>query len=206
MIYRNRKGCANLRRHADLSLRILCVSFDQSERTAMFQSVDDVIAGLGKQKYICNKNVATVVYLGTNLQKPILVEGPAGVGKTELGKVLADALGMELIRLQCYEGLDEAKALYEWEYAKQLLYTQILKDKIGEILQGSQTLQDAVDCVAKQDGVFFSDRFLLPRPLLLALLSDKRSVLLIDEVDKSDAEFEAFLLEILSDFQISVPE
>jgi MoxR-like ATPase len=134
------------------------------------------------------------------------VEGPAGVGKTELGKVLADALGMELIRLQCYEGLDEAKALYEWEYAKQLLYTQILKDKIGEILQGSQTLQEAVDCVAKQDGVFFSDRFLLPRPLLRALLSDKRSVLLIDEVDKSDAEFEAFLLEILSDFQISVPE
>jgi MoxR-like ATPase len=172
----------------------------------MFRSVDDVIAGLGKQKYICNKNVATVVYLGTTLQKPILVEGPAGVGKTELGKVLADALGMELIRLQCYEGLDEAKALYEWEYAKQLLYTQILKDKIGEILQGSQTLQEAVDCVAKQDGVFFSDRFLLPRPLLRALLSDKRSVLLIDEVDKSDAEFEAFLLEILSDFQISVPE
>jgi MoxR-like ATPase len=172
----------------------------------MFRSVDDVITGLGEQKYICNKNVATVVYLGTTLQKPILVEGPAGVGKTELGKVLADALGMELIRLQCYEGLDEAKALYEWEYAKQLLYTQILKDKIGEILKGSQTLQEAVDCVAKQDGVFFSDRFLLPRPLMRALLSDKRSVLLIDEVDKSDAEFEAFLLEILSDFQISVPE
>jgi MoxR-like ATPase len=172
----------------------------------MFRSVDEVIAGLGEQKYICNKNVATVVYLGTTLEKPILVEGPAGVGKTELGKVLADALGMELIRLQCYEGLDEAKALYEWEYAKQLLYTQILKDKIGEILQESQTLQEAVECIAKQDGVFFSDRFLLPRPLLRALLSDKRSVLLIDEVDKSDAEFEAFLLEVLSDFQISVPE
>jgi MoxR-like ATPase len=172
----------------------------------MFRSVDEVIASLGEHKYICNKNVATVVYLGTSLEKPILVEGPAGVGKTELGKVLADALGMELIRLQCYEGLDEAKALYEWEYAKQLLYTQILKDKIGEILQESQTLQEAVDCIAKQDGVFFSDRFLLPRPLLRALLSDKRSVLLIDEVDKSDAEFEAFLLEILSDFQISVPE
>jgi MoxR-like ATPase len=182
------------------------LAFDESERTAMFRSVDDVISGFGEQKYICNKNVATVVYLGASLQKPILVEGPAGVGKTELGKVLADALGMELIRLQCYEGLDEAKALYEWEYAKQLLYTQILKDKIGEILQGSQTLQEAVDCIAKQDGVFFSDRFLLPRPLLRALLSDKRTVLLIDEVDKSDAEFEAFLLEILSDFQISVPE
>jgi MoxR-like ATPase len=172
----------------------------------MFQSVDEVITGLGGQNYICNQNVATVVYLGTTLQKPILVEGPAGVGKTELGKVLADSLGMELIRLQCYEGLDEAKALYEWEYAKQLLYTQILKDKIGEVLQGSQTLQEAVECIANQDGVFFSDRFLLPRPLLRALLSDKRVVLLIDEVDKSDAEFEAFLLEVLSDFQITVPE
>jgi MoxR-like ATPase len=172
----------------------------------MFQSVDQVIAGFGTQNYICNKNLATVVYLGICLQKPILVEGPAGVGKTELGKVLARSLGLELIRLQCYEGLDEAKALYEWEYAKQLLYTQILKDKIGEVLQEAETLQEAVDRIAKQDGVFFSDRFLLPRPLLRAILSDKPSVLLIDEVDKSDAEFEAFLLEVLSDFQISVPE
>lgn len=172
----------------------------------MFQSVDQVIAGFGTQNYICNKNLATVVYLGISLQKPILVEGPAGVGKTELGKVLAASLGLELIRLQCYEGLDEAKALYEWEYAKQLLYTQILKDKIGEVLQEAETLHQAVDRIAKQDGVFFSDRFLLPRPLLRAILSDKPSVLLIDEVDKSDAEFEAFLLEVLSDFQISVPE
>ncbi|MGZ8522395.1 MAG: AAA family ATPase, partial [Candidatus Binatia bacterium] len=106
----------------------------------------------------------------------------------------------------CYEGLDEAKALYEWEYAKQLLYTQILKDKIGEILEGAKTLQEAVDHVANQDGVFYSDRFLLPRPLLRAVLSEKPVVLLIDEIDKSDAEFEAFLLEVLSDFQITVPE
>src|SRR5438445_6149575 len=143
----------------------LCVSLKKLGRDAMFQSVNDVITGFGTQKYISYQNISTVVYLGTTLQKLILVEGPAGVGKTELGKVLADALGMELIRLQCYEGLDEAKALYEWEYAKQLLYTQILKEKIGEILQGTQTLGEAVESIAKQDGVFFSDRFLLPRPL-----------------------------------------
>ncbi|MBI2347780.1 MAG: AAA family ATPase, partial [Deltaproteobacteria bacterium] len=152
----------------------------------MFQSVDDVIARLAGQKYICNRNVATVVYLACAMRKPILVEGPAGVGKTELGKVLAGSLELELIRLQCYEGLDEAKALYEWEYAKQLLYTQILKDKIGEVLTGSQTLEQAVDCITREDDVFFSDRFLLPRPLLRAILSDKPAVLLVDEVDKSD--------------------
>jgi len=165
-----------------------------------------VIARLGGQKYICNRNVATVVYLACAMRKPILVEGPAGVGKTELGKVLAGSLELELIRLQCYEGLDEAKALYEWEYAKQLLYTQILKDKIGEVLTGSQTLEQAVDSITREDDVFFSDRFLLPRPLLRAILSDKPAVLLVDEVDKSDTEFEAFLLEVLSDFQVTVPE
>ncbi len=172
----------------------------------MFQSVDDVISQLAGQKYICDRSVATVVYLACAMGKPILVEGPAGVGKTELAKVLASSLNVELIRLQCYEGLDEAKALYEWEYAKQLLYTQILKDKIGEILRGCQSLQQAVDGIAKEDNVFFSDRFLLPRPLLRSILSRDQTVLLIDEVDKSDTEFEAFLLEVLSDFQISVPE
>src|SRR5437660_12382346 len=142
----------------------------------MFSSIDDVIQRFSAQQYITNRNIATVVYLAAEMKKPILVEGPAGVGKTELAKVLAAAVGHQLIRLQCYEGLDEAKALYEWEYAKQLLYTQILKEKIGEILQGSQTLQEAVDCVANQDGVVFSDRFLLPRPLLRALLSEKLCV------------------------------
>jgi MoxR-like ATPase len=172
----------------------------------MFQSADEVVNRLGGEHYICSREVATVVYLACAMRKPILVEGPAGVGKTELGKVLAAALKLELIRLQCYEGLDEAKALYEWEYAKQLLYTQILKDKIGEVVIGAKTLQQAVERISQEDDVFFSDRFLLPRPLLRALLSPQPVVLLIDEIDKSDTEFEAFLLEVLSDFQVSVPE
>jgi len=140
------------------------------------------------------------------MKKPILVEGPAGVGKTELAKVLSAAVGHELIRLQCYEGLDEAKALYEWEYAKQLLYTQILKDKISEVVGNAPSLREAVDRIASEDDVFFSDRFILPRPLLRAISSEAPCVLLIDEIDKSDTEFEAFLLEVLSDFQVSVPE
>jgi len=171
-----------------------------------FASIDDVIVRFEEQRYICDRRIATVVYLASHLEKPILVEGPAGVGKTELAKVLAGAVGYELIRLQCYEGLDEAKALYEWEYAKQLLYTQILKDKISEVLGGAQTLSEAVDRIAHEDDVFFSDRFILPRPLLRAISSAQPTVLLIDEIDKADSEFEAFLLEILSDFQVSVPE
>jgi MoxR-like ATPase len=172
----------------------------------MFRSVDEVIERFSEQNYICSRAIATVVFLSVRLRKPMLVEGPAGVGKTELAKVLAASLGLRLLRLQCYEGLDEAKALYEWEYAKQLLYTQILKEKIGETLQGARTLAEAVDRLSAEDDVFFSDRFLLPRPLLNAIVSDQPCVLLIDEIDKADAEFEAFLLEVLSDFQVSVPE
>jgi MoxR-like ATPase len=172
----------------------------------MFSSIEDVIEQFAKFNYIASRRIATVIYLASALKKPVLVEGPAGVGKTDLGKVLAQAVGNELIRLQCYEGLDESKALYEWEYAKQLLYTQILKDKIGEVLHGARGLAQAVDRIADQDEVFFSDRFILPRPLLRAIRSEQPSVLLIDEIDKADAEFEAFLLELLSDFQVTVPE
>lgn len=172
----------------------------------MFASIDDVISRFAAQKYICNRRIATVVYLATHLEKPILIEGPAGVGKTELAKVVAAALDLDLIRLQCYEGLDEAKALYEWEYAKQLLYTQILKDKISEVIGGTVSLRDAVDRIAREDDVFFSERFILPRPLLRSITADRRTVLLIDEIDKADTEFEAFLLEVLSDFTVSVPE
>ena len=172
----------------------------------MFASIEEIIERFGEQNYICDRRIATVVFLAEKLQKPILVEGPAGVGKTELAKVIAGALGHDLIRLQCYEGLDEAKALYEWEYAKQLLYTQILKDKISEVIGGARTLAQAVDRIASEDDVFFSDRFILPRPLLKAITSENPVVLLIDEIDKADSEFEAFLLEVLSDFQVSVPE
>jgi MoxR-like ATPase len=172
----------------------------------MFSSIEHVIERFAEQKYIASRRIATVVYLASALKKPILVEGPAGVGKTDLAKVLAASLGHDLVRLQCYEGLDEGKALYEWEYAKQLLYTQILKDKISEVLTGAQGLAAAVDRIAKEDEVFFSERFVLPRPLLKAITADKPVVLLIDEIDKADAEFEAFLLELLSDFQVTVPE
>jgi len=172
----------------------------------MFQSVEDVQKALEKQGYICDRRIATVVYLALKLEKPVLVEGPAGVGKTELAKVVALATGRPLVRLQCYEGLDEAKALYEWEYSKQLLYTQILKEKISEVMEGTKSLREAAARVGAQDSVFFSDQFIVPRPLLHAITSDVPTALLIDEVDKSDPEFEAFLLEVLSDFQVTVPE
>jgi MoxR-like ATPase len=172
----------------------------------MFESVDDVVSQLGGEQYICDQRIGTVVYLAQQLEKPILIEGPAGVGKTELAKVVAGALGRELIRLQCYEGLDEAKALYEWEYSKQLLYTQILKEKVAETIAGSTSIAEAAERVGKEDSVFFSEKFIVPRPLMRAITSEKPTLLLIDEVDKSDPEFEAFLLEVLSDFQVTVPE
>lgn len=172
----------------------------------MFESIEEVRLKLAEQKYICSKEIATVIFLAERLEKPVLVEGPAGVGKTDLGKVTAAALSREFIRLQCYEGLDESKSLYEWEYAKQLLYTQILKEVLAEELAGARDLAEAVERVARQDEVFFSQKFIVPRPLLRAILSERPALLLIDEVDKSDPEFEAFLLEILSDFQVSIPE
>ncbi|MBT4263797.1 MAG: MoxR family ATPase [Deltaproteobacteria bacterium] len=170
------------------------------------KSIADVKWSLEKANYICSKTVATVVFLAQATQKPILVEGPAGVGKTELAKAVAQSLGRDLIRLQCYEGLDEAKALYEWEYAKQLLYTQMMKDRIDDVISGSTNLTEAVDRIADQEDAFFSERFIQARPLLQAISSPEPVVLLIDEVDKSDPEFEAFLLEILSDFQVTIPE
>src|SRR5215213_308156 len=153
--------------------------------------VRDALAGVG---YLADEAAALVGYLSQHLGKPVLVEGPAGVGKTELAKALSRATGRELIRLQCYEGLDEAKALYEWNYRKQLLRIQ------------AESKEEASSGWEATRGDIFGEEFLLTRPLLAAISSEDPVVLLIDEIDKTDQEFEAMLLEVLSDFQISIPE
>jgi MoxR-like ATPase len=159
--------------------------------SAQPSSVNDVADGLREVGYLPGESTALVSYLATKLGKPVLVEGPAGVGKTELAKALSRYLDRRLVRLQCYEGLDEAKALYEWNYRKQLLRIQTEANDAGW-----SEVQDDI----------FSDDFLLPRPLMTAIATEEPVVLLIDEIDKTDQEFEAMLLELLSDFQISIPE
>src|SRR5271169_2323689 len=153
---------------------------------------DQISDGLRRAKYVTNERVETAIFLALALEKPLLIEGPAGAGKTEVAKVVAEILHTELVRLQCYEGLDESRALYEWNYQKQLLRLQA-----GEH-QGLRWEEISEH--------IFSRDYLLERPLLKAIQAPRRVVLLIDEIDKADEEFEAFLLELLSDFQISIPE
>ena len=173
---------------------------------ALTASVAILKEGFEKHNYICSDQIATAVYLAFHLRKPVLIEGPPGVGKTELAKTTAELFQLDLIRLQCYEGLDESKAIYEWKYGKQLLYTQVLKETLDEVLQGAKGFADSVKRLHEFGDIFFSEEFLEPRPLLKALRNEDGCVLLIDEVDKSDHEFESLLLEMLSDFQVSIPE
>jgi MoxR-like ATPase len=167
---------------------------------------DSIEAGFREHGFVPTGELCTTLYLTETLGKPLLLEGPPGVGKTEIGKLWAKYHGAELIRLQCYEGLDEAKALYEWSYGKQMLYAQLLREKTGELLSGVDDLASAVRKLKGQADEFFSREFLLPRPLLTAITATRPVVLLIDEVDRADEEFEAFLLEVLSDNQVSIPE
>jgi MoxR-like ATPase len=169
-------------------------------------SIDAVAEMLASVGYIATRQIATAVYLAHHLRKPVLIEGPAGVGKTELAVSAARALSFALLRLQCYEGLDDSRALYEWKYGKQLLYTQILKEKIGLLVDDADTLQAAFGKLAGFQDLFFSRDFLEPRPLLQAMEQPGGSVLLIDEIDKSEESFEALLLEVLADYQVTIPE
>ena len=177
-----------------------------AQATEALSSVDAIISGLAGVGYIASRRIATALYMAAHLQKPVLVEGVAGVGKTELAVCTARLLGLPLIRMQCYEGLDESKALYEWKYGKQLLYTQILKDHMGAALTDAPDMATAMDRLHGTGDLFFSEPFLEALPLLAALREPGGAVLLIDEIDKSDEAFAAFLLEMLSAYQVSIPE
>ena len=181
------------------SLQAAAPGHEAADATALATA----LAGVG---YLADDEMALVLWLAVKLERPLLVEGPAGVGKTELARATAQALGRELVRLSCYEGLDEAKALYEWDYAKQMLYTQLVRDAIGRATASAPSVADAVDIVSGSAASFFDRRFLVPRPLLRALESETPAVLLIDEVDRADPEFEAFLLELLADMAVTIPE
>ncbi len=170
------------------------------------RSPEELSAALKNAGYLASLPLARGVWLALQLQRPLLIEGPAGVGKTDLARALSQALDAPLVRLQCYEGLDESRALFEWNYPKQILYTQLLRDTLASKLQGMNSLEDAMQRLSEGETSFFSERFLIERPVLQALRSPKRAVLLLDEVDRADPELEAFFLEVLAEQQVTLPE
>lgn len=161
---------------------------------------------LGEAAYLADAKTALALFLARRLERPLLVEGPAGVGKTDLARAAAETFGAKLVRLQCYEGLDEGRALFEWDYAKQILYTQLVRDSLGDAVKRAPSPAAAVDALAGVETAFFSEKFLIERPILAALRNPGETVLLIDEVDRADPEFEAFLLEVLGEMQVTIPE
>ncbi len=164
-----------------------------------------LVAALDAADYLADDRLAMAVFLAMKLERPLLVEGPAGVGKTDLARAVAAATGRTFLRLQCYEGLDESRAIYDWDYAKQILYTQLLRDTVRDKVEG-QSLTSAMDALGDANVAFFDRRFLIERPLLKAVTSVTPVVLLVDEVDRADPEFEALLLELLAERQVTIPE